>query len=822
MTNAGQTTTSDSASSSDAQELRALAENTLSASPSEPSPEGSEAPVKSLIQEPEAKKDSSWFKKPPQSRWEQWALTATILVLLLLPIVSFIGLLYSTTQRKLLEEGHPLKLSLLISFMICISWLVDRFFAAGGNTRLRELVWGLAAVIAIGLNIGFYVHSLKTVDAFKEYKDWYGIGAISFMIAIVLLTRLINNSSNKPSADAWGIERTGRTIALVIMIMAMFFYALEMDHNTSSLPHFKWGEVAAILIIFLLAELGVMLVTKSAEIRERVIEASGAASDVVAEAKNLQKDVRIASGALGDAGSALDGLKVAAKQQLEHAEQSANVALDQLQRALQSLQDLAGTELGQLWHGSAPEFYKKVGLEPGPFWNHLTQFIKDWTPGLESDSGPEGQRMVGTLFENFVGTDSINSGSVRKTEKAISCVTVDTVFAEASVEWLNSLAASSEQEGKLLVVWAISTLLPTDFALPSLWWETSGAAKVRGQLTRTDALNRFVEAVIRDRKEGKPISQYRRITVVKASLLQKFQKEFEPSMRATLDNWFLWDPRVEGSRQFNEIGDLTARLAELVWRQIGKKDLNEINAFQRPQLNWAKLTELCGDQVANEGSNIVWDAHVFRPLETCSSKVFNMYVHNYGTKEKVLEGGIIAANADILEKIKFTYQELREAGYAHSCLEGEANETTTLKVLCQKLGWLSLRDWYCSFLHRHERLEDAAWWAVLDTDSIINEPDNFLNALNLDWDGHITLPLDLLLIGTTSDKLGPIKWYGAAITNIGSLQPECIVQLTTNANRLEAIEKSVKDLCGDFGQTTTHALVNNCERWANTVPHLKT
>lgn len=775
-----------------------------------------------------------------------------------MPCIIFMGLLFGKPFWLLLSDNHPLKLVLLLSFVIYIAWAMDRFFSSENLSPTREWLWCLFSLVITVIGLVILVYASLNLG---EPKIGYQIG-LWFLLAIIFVygvMRVVGEDnpitrSSKPSANAnpkpehevtdhqsdtgqiasrlitgdttrrdiKDLRRLGQNIALAIMIMAMFFYAVEI--NPDGPPHFKWGEVAAILIIFLLAELGVMLVARSAAVKEQVAEATQIAKEVLEEAKRIKVQVNAVT-------QASQLVFQQAEETLTKAEGKADEAWKKLDKAAERLTNLAESNL---WRDSGPKFYDTADIRAKDFWKYLEIFTMKWIP--KDASNQNGNKLVGTLFKTFIGDDDsiinddngedISKGTVRSTPDAISCVTVDTVYAEASAKWLSLMSDIGSDNNQKIVVWAISSLLPTDFAFPSIWWGNTGAEQSYGQVTRTEALNSFVGAVISGSGKSEAIAQYRRVTVLDLNKLRSdYIDNLQLNMKNTLDNWLVWDPRTfatEPTLSFDGyVESVSSRLARII---LMKEDGNHESIDPRKlEMNWANLKDLYapGLQRKDLNKDTLREIHVFPDLAIFAQyPIFNLFSHNFGSDEKPIKGGVIGASERILDNIKISAKELSDSGISldlcQELQEEAAKDDLSLRQVYSAIGWRSVRQWYCEYMHRGttDNSDDGAWWAILDNDE-------FLKPLELELDGYVTLPLDLLMIGTLHNPEVPvdIKWHGAAISNINSLRPECTVQLITNEGRLKKIEQVVKLLSKDFGRNENLSeKVNNVGKWINSIP----
>src|ERR1051326_614778 len=486
---------------------------------------------------------------------------------------------------KCLVENHPVKVLLLFSLVLGVIWATDMLVQS--DQLHRHLAYG--AILT------FLIWTAIIVLIVNEHMGWWSVIGHDNLVMVVafffilgrvfkgLIKKKTDLAHDETGMSAQSLKQWGDVVALAIMMLAMFFLALEFKETGFRV---KWEEIPAILMVFLLAELGVALVVTASKIRLKVTAAADIAKNVVERAEKVQ-------GALKENQESL----LAAKDVLARVEEGANETMGQLKLTAKALAELAQMEMLTT---SAPEFCRLAEIDRNSFWTRLNQFTTDWTPKVSDDEKERNHGLVGVLFNTFIGGDT--SGTVRRTENAVSCVTVDSVFADASAQWLRAMARVESQEHQKLKVWAVTSLLPTDFALPQVWWGDTGIGS-RGDVIprRTRTLERFIDSVIGECKTGHAVGEYRRVTVFPNG--DKFMPSPEggttwlDDFGYSLDNWFLWDPRVQTTSEprlyLNHVQYCSTALANSIWSQLtsnGEK-LAKPNTDVR-KLSWSALQGL--------------------------------------------------------------------------------------------------------------------------------------------------------------------------------------------------------------------------------------
>jgi len=713
-----------------------------------------------------------------------------------------------------LAANHPVKVLMLFALVVGVIWATD---------LLVHSDWIQRSLLRYGVVVTFLIWGATGLLILNEHKKWIIVQghdnwvmgvAFVFILALILKALLTPGKHSQDADDETGmsaqsLKKWGDVVALAIMMLAMFFLALEFKPEGFSV---KWEEIPAILMVFLLAELGVALVVTASKIRQKVTAAADVAEKVIKRAENVQLG-------LADNQQSL----VAAKDVLIGIEEGANESIGQLRKTVTALTELAQMEM---LTKSAPEFCRLGAIERNDFWTHLNQFTTDWTPKVSENESERNHGLVGVLFKTFIGGDA--SGTVRRTHNTVSCVTVDSVFADASAEWLKRMAQVESHEHHKLKVWAVTSLLPTDFALPHVWWSDVGSNATGVTPRRTRTLERFIDSVIEECKSKSAVGEYRRITVFPnnerlerdANGLNAWQGDFASS----LDNWLLWDPRVQensandplGNKELlinninlfaNKVKFCTVNLAQALLDRRTKngETLSPLNAGIQ-KMSWPTIQGLY-EKSENADSDI--DVAKLRNHRTLpnwdgtKASEFNFFFNDFAIHEdQPVTGGVIGANNDFLN-YRVQMKDLAalgcEPGLVSFIRSATKEENLALRDIYRMMGWVTLREWYRRSLHLSTtETEEGAWWAVSKYVDVAEDP--VLKPFKLMWDDYEVVTLDLLLIGPLygNDGKPSHDWYGAAISNISFDRTECTVQLVTNQKMLGKIAEAVKDLSANF------------------------
>lgn len=755
------------------------------------------------------------FKAHPPSkttrRWTNIILGSNFILVLL----TFLAGSFSKLKiDQCLAADHPVKVLMLFALVVGVIWATDLLVHSDWIQR-RLLRYGVVVTVVIWVATALLIlNEHKGWIVVKGHDNWVMGVAFAFILGLILKA-LLATGAQPQDADAdtgmsaQSLKKWGDVVALAIMMLAMFFLALEFKPEGFRV---KWEEIPAILMVFLLAELGVALVVTASKIRQKVTAAADVAEKVVNRADDVQR-------ALSENQQSL----VAAKDVLIRVEEGANESIGQLRQTATALTELAQMEV---LTKSAPEFCRLAAVERNDFWTQLNQFTTDWTPKVSENESERNHGLVGVLFKTFVGGAA--SGTVRRTSNTVSCVTVDSVFADASAEWLKRMARVESHEHHKLKVWAVTSLLPTDFALPHLWWSDVGSSATGVTPRRTRTLERFIDSVIEECKSKSAVGEYRRITVFPnnerlepaADGLNAWQRDFASS----LDNWLLWDPRVQENSAndllenkelltnninlfANKVQFCTVNLAQalLDHRTQNGETLSPLNASVR-KMSWPTIQGLYAKLGVADSDIDVAKLRDHRTLPNWNgtkASDFNFFFNDFAIHEdQPVTGGVIGVNDDFLD-YKVQVKDLAALGCEPSLvnfIKSATNEgDLALRDIYRMMGWITLREWYRRSLHLSTtETEEGAWWAVSKYVDVAEDP--VLKPFKLMWDDYEVVTLDLLLIGPLygNDGKPSRDWYGAAISNISFDRTECTVQLVTNQKMLGKIAEAVEDLSANF------------------------
>ncbi|HXH38532.1 MAG TPA: hypothetical protein VNN08_07885 [Thermoanaerobaculia bacterium] len=612
---------------------------------------------------------------------------------------------------RCMRSDHPARILLTLGFVLAVVWIVC---AVALPERIRSKQWrwwaGAFATVVVGVLL---IQWLEFVTPWtSDSVEWLVLQASAIVLPLIFLVSMVFRPFlGALRTDDIDLHQWGWLVSVLVMILAMFAFCVEWSTDSHA-PSVKWAEVPAILIVFVLVETGVTLVALSRDAERGTRKAANSASEVAAE-------VLRARTALEQTGAEAKGTIAQLKVWASNYKQINDAAIDG------SLE--AAAALGR----------------PDDVWRTLITFARSWQPRHEVST--ETRRMLGELFVQFVGND-ITDGTVRTSENAVACITADAVFAEASERWLKEMAGATDGSG--LVVWALTTLLPTEFAFPAAY-RSGGAIDA----VRVRSLHQFTTAVMKccALKE----SEYRRITVFEESKKDMLERLTAHSVESpcTLDGWLVLDERLlnlnGGRGKFDELKDAA------------------IVAAQR--------TETC--RFATSMSDLK-DAFHSQPVAV-DDKDSRPEIFPYYSSEPEHLWCFSIAPTDVFRM-------------AFLGSTSDRWSTPGLKEQLMANGWLTLRDWYCDSLHRTNDPDGGAWWAVLDGSSA-----DLLAEFALEWDSTQVTTLDLLLIGAR-DGTGRVRWHGAAISNLSFDRTECTVQLVTSDAKLGRIGDSVAKLCNGF------------------------
>src|ERR1035438_5194228 len=394
-----------------------------------------------------------------------------------------------------------------------------RIFTQRSPARPEHPVyWGFALFVMLAATTASLCGEFRRWPLITEkpYVDFVRVfalaGPLLFMTCMVF--RPFVNPPDKPVHSAEGVQSWGRLTSVLIVLLAIFAFGIEVKDvpivdtgnkagiqivdkgnkaGIQSTPSVRWAELPAILIVFLLAEMGLELVVLSIDSREAMLIANKSMDETKLATASAAARATEAVGHLKDATGAFGGAKTDALK-----------AIDELHSWTKTYAQISeelikgGKQFPTLLGFVDKESEKK-------YWERLFLFARSWIP--DPHPSQETGRLIGELFITFMGS-SVGTGSVRRSANSISCITADAVFAEASKRWLEQMAQKPDGQ---LVVWALTTLLPTEFAFPS-------AYRGSGDLSasRIKSLNHFTDAVMRSCLK-KEVADYRRITVFEKS-----------------------------------------------------------------------------------------------------------------------------------------------------------------------------------------------------------------------------------------------------------------------------------------------------------------
>ena len=442
------------------------------------------------------------------------------------------------------DAGHPLQIWLMMAVAVVIVCLTHHLGRV--DTEVPRLGWWISLVL-------MWIVPLLALSLLSIF----GIGLprargqfLALLIPTVILAWMMRPWSSRVMATDSvrdnEVGRWGESAAFLIMLLALFAFGLRGPEAGRPDDLINWIEIPAILIVFVLAELGVTLVA----VAKNVQDATTAAST---EAHSASQDARTVSQELVVAGEALEKVRKAAAEQV-----------DQLSRWLGHYEFISGQLQKKAGGLAGADLPQALGLTPEQYWKSLFVFARSWA---QNEMSKPGRSMLGTLFQKFVGEDEQN-GVVRKSQDHVVCVALDSVYAEVSEEWLKILNGGG---GK--VIWAVTNLLPTEFAFPWLHWER-GAVGPR----RVQALLRFVEQVQRQCRDSN-LDEYRRVTVFTNDHAERFMKITHQVNSSSggnvLDNWYVLDSRLAELESF----DFTYALGETV--RLTQGALNTFTAADR-------------------------------------------------------------------------------------------------------------------------------------------------------------------------------------------------------------------------------------------------
>jgi hypothetical protein len=551
------------------------------------------------------------------------------------------------------------------------------------------------------------------------------------------------------------LERWSRMGPMFIMIVALFGFGLHYsdgEHGAAGEISIRWSEVPAILIVFILAEFGVRLVRESSAIGEKVTFSSQAVQESVEETRALQDESK----------------KLVAE------------ASDVFQK-MSTISEIS-TLLGSDVYRESLGLRHRMGIELVPFWNKLGIFVRSWTPGTAPVHHQSG-RLLETLFNAYVGDDHQRSGSVRSDYGAVKCITSDSVYSKASEQWLEQMLEYHKDE--TVVVWAVSRLLPSEFALPDLWLDGN-----TGTTSRSKALNAFIDAVIGCcKKSAAGKLQYRRVTVLDETEALPYYFKKQPGdehsrLSDSLDHWLIWDPRVRN------LADTDVALIDHLTPEL----LNLTNRLKEPHirsLKWNDLKGLCKDRFDDADAKPYSLRILPAPtLETNDQGIRYRRIGAAGDEKLVLSCDASTLGMRVPDAPNFLKEDMPES--LREALKPACTKAATLGPILAAMGWRSMRNWYCDCMHT----DNEAWWAIKQGDGFNSPFDpEFFSELELTWNGTKVLTLDVLLIGTKKAVDATPSWHGAVVSNLRFDRTECTVDLKLDSDQLAKIASRIQTMC---------------------------
>ncbi len=423
--------------------------------------------------------------------------------------------------NTVIAPEHPVRILLTLGVVLAISWAL-RLFTLPPNVSEKEsaswvvafdtlILWSLVMLYAEHKIYHCLTADTIFVNAIRAFAVFL---PVSFLTAILLYSFLQAFRRLDHNKETYPLHEIGWLISLAIVLLAIFAFGLEADKSATGKITVRWTEIPAILIVFILAELGIALAIDSKRMTARAVEAVKKSDQL------LEKSART-----------IDSVDKA-NDRLEITDAKVNCIINSLEASI-------GTALN--WNSSNVKELEAIATNlqlQQDFSLTLLDFARSWKPGhpISPDTG----KRLGELFVPFVGKTSME-GTVRSSGKAICCITADAVFAEASENWLKS---ALEDGTRNVVVWALSTMLPTEFAFPSVYLEDSVDLPGGRWSHRTRSLHRFVTAVIRTCQSTN--IEYKRLTVLEGETLFGELSDKNKG-QCTLDSWYILDERLVGN-----------------------------------------------------------------------------------------------------------------------------------------------------------------------------------------------------------------------------------------------------------------------------------
>ena len=368
----------------------------------------------------------------------------------------------------------------------------------------------------------------------------------------------------------------------------------------------------------------------------------------------------------------------------------------------------------------------------------------------------------------------MEDGSIRRLDTSVACITADDVFAEVSEKWLDAMVKTATPDARL-VVWAVTKLLPTEFALPGVWLGTDEAGE---RASRVRSLERFIESVLDACRRDSTRVDYRRVTVFderQRTVGTRVQKDED--LLASIDNWMLRDPRVLPGAEFDRSENL---LRELL-KAYGKP--NAIHS--EPNARWDSLSRCFQDELAYN-VKMAADTGTLPSLPSNSGIEILLFEYDFSSSPSAgdRKGAVMGGSKEFLDH-RFEWEKIREDNMTvavRSRLEELLSSgPKSGREILEADGWQTVKTWYCQNLHKR----NEAWWTVMDRTN-----EKYFDPLRLKWNGAPVLTLELLLIGRVIE--GKPVWQGAAIYNLSFDRTECTIQLVAKGTDLDDIGKVVE------------------------------
>lgn len=539
------------------------------------------------------------------------------------------------------------------------------------------------------------------------------------------------------------LREWGHLVSIGVMILAMFAFGIHIErHEVESADAAKgdihvrvnWEEVPAILIVFVLAEFGVILVAAAMEVGASVKLAGAEAEKAAVNTKNAAEQIM----GVTEVGSA------------------ANDALGQLKS---SLNQLSYSSKENIWEATG-QLMSYCGLTHQECWESLANYTRSWIPDR---AGKDQGTPVGFLFKSFAGT----SGGIRRGRNEVACTTTDSAFMEASQKWLTEILSRNEGGIK---VYAVTTLLPTEFAIPHLWWERNGKPY------RVQVLDNFVNGVLETCNRNDV--EYKRVTVFnskktklpEARTLNADSEDIERfvnsvDLKRSLDEWFILDERLSAPN--------LRTFTSLVGRALVECD-DLVGDWLNSELRWSKIREdLRIPEKTSTKKN--WDSHT---LPESFGTDYASFSFQEGSRRL-----LYFSERALAKSLEFSIDDINPSlAERRDKIAQARGDQGNLEQILKAFGYLSLREWYCESMHQPGGGGSARYWEADD--------EKRLEGLSIDWDEEQIPTLDLLLIGERVRD----RWLGAAIANLQMETPSCLVKMVTGTEELERIAETAEAL----------------------------